>query len=86
MSSTGLIKGLVEEGIRQLIQSEVKTRLNEMFPASNMSRSEFDTYKREWKSVIEQHSISILKTDPEVQSIIKDQIVDFIKSGVTKKE
>ena len=86
MSSTGLIKGLVEEGIRQLIQTEVKARLNEMFPPSQASRGEFDAYRREWKAVIEQHSVSILKTDPEVQALIKEQIVEFIKGGIAKPQ
>ena len=82
MSSTGLIKGLVEEGIKQLIQNEVKARLNEMFPPSNASRGEFDSYRRQWREVIEQHSVAILKADPEIQALIKDQIVEFIKGGI----
>jgi hypothetical protein len=86
MSGTGLIKGLVEEGIRQLIQTEVKAKLNEMFPASGANRNEFDSYRREWKTVIEQHSIAVLKSDPEIQALIKDQIVEFIKGGIAKTQ
>lgn len=83
MSGTGLIKGLVEEGIRNLIKDEVKAKLNEMFPVSGKTYG-MEEYQRRWRQEIENHSLEILKKDPEIQEMIKDQIVAFIKSGIAK--
>ena len=74
---SGYIKGLVETGIKKVIEDEVSARLKEMFPDRNGT---IDRWGQEVRSI----SIDILKNDPEIKAFIKGAILDHLRTGLVK--
>lgn len=80
MSATSFIKGLVEEGIRKIIEDEVKKRLNEMFPVHTNRNDPMNRWGREVETIC----TDILKNDPEVREIVRTHMVEVLTKHVEK--
>jgi hypothetical protein len=81
MSSISFIKNLVEEGIRKVIEDEVRTRLADMFPIkTERDRPPWDR----WSAPVQEMCFDILKNDSEIKEIIRTHMIEVLTSHIVK--
>ena len=81
----GLVRGLVEEGVRRIIDDEVRTVLAEMFPPVGRENSGPGGYFRNsMRREIQTLSQEAIQKDPEIRELVKAEVVRFVVEEMKK--